>query len=349
MLAMLFACATEPTSNAPPSVPAVVETDPAAADRVRAFQAEYEAWWREHGAGRAPAPQTLAALAPLAHAHAVGGELTRLGVVDGWSPDHPDHSVEYEPVRETEPLGPDRARVHTQRLDPAAPQATTGGWREYLLERSGREWKIARVTRMMTGPHDPDPEGWARPPAPEGDLAEAYGGATAQVPARMKRLFAGAADLGELAWPAGRLVVEDPGEWRYTHTPLTRGAPAGPARVYAAISRQGGGQRVAGLRVSWGGAATRWVLAGPLRVDSGRAAIVPEGLLLATAPRQRERMLVQEAFEVATATTLPLEQPGASWVVSPAGWGDGVYPVLWGLTAGDEVAELVVDFRIEER
>jgi hypothetical protein len=82
-------------------------------------------------------------------------------------------------------------------------------------------------------------------------------------------------------------------------------------------------------------------------VDAGNAAIMDVSALLTLNGRDRERKFERYTYAVERPRSLMLSLVAANdTVVVDSGWGDGGYPVYWGVDASGKPAVLLVDFRL---
>ena len=160
-------------------------------------------------------------------------------------------------------------------------------------------------------------------------------------------------ELGELALPDGRVVVCDP------HDPgiaLARRLTAGRYRVQLRVADLGGrDQRAAAVVLTAGdGPPVRWEPAAEhrLSVDSATGCLAgPAALAALHAPGGADAVdgLVEALAHTQRATWCWANHEVATdgnLVAFSSGYGDGAYPVFWGLRADGEPACLLVDLRV---
>lgn len=156
--------------------------------------------------------------------------------------------------------------------------------------------------------------------------------------------------VGELTTSSGVLSVWDFG-WDNDDTrPLARTVPPG---TYP-IDRVTAFGRNAAVRVQFNdNPPVSWNLANrvgeesdTVGVDNGCICIVDFAAYSAMTPRDKN--IAYKAFDEATrpaVTQFPLEGSNVGFACD-SGWGDGSYPVYWGLDAHGHIAQLVVDFSV---
>lgn len=237
---------------------------------------------------------------------------------------------------------------------------------EYELWPVGSDWRIERIRSYLRPADAPLVTDRVRPrfsdsaiiplrELPEDD--EGVGGDALFVPGRQVRLDGDKSvievlPVGTLKVTSGRLVVGDLG---YDADILgVLGQPVPPGEYAAEVSMAFG--RIAALRVRFSGETVeRWLPADHncydspnyiVGVDAGNVAILDLDAVLAVKSRDKER-----AFEVYAENAkqrysmLSLVRPNDA-VISDSGFGDGGYPVYWGVDANARPVVLAVEFML---
>ncbi len=165
-------------------------------------------------------------------------------------------------------------------------------------------------------------------------------------------------ELGALALPDGRVVVCDPHD---PGGPLARRLAAGRYRVQLRVADLGGrDQRAAAVilmagdrpPVRWESADDEGGAEHKLSVDSATGCLAgPAALAALYAPGGADAVdeLVEALAQTERATWCWANHELAAdgnLVAFSAGYGDGVYPVFWGLRADGEPVCLLVDLRV---
>ncbi len=237
---------------------------------------------------------------------------------------------------------------------------------EYELWRAGNDWRIARIRSYLctageslvtdrVRPRFSDPALIPLRELPDDDAG--VGGDDLFVPGRPVRLddeksVIEVQAVGKLNVSSGRLVVGDLGYGADVLGVL--GQPVPPGQYPAEVSKAFG--RVAALRVRFSSEAVkRWLPADHncydspqyvVGVDAGNVAIMDLDAVLAVKARDKER-----AFEAYAENTqqrysmLSLARANDA-VISDSGFGDGGYPVYWGVDGIDRLVVLVVEFML---
>lgn len=326
--------------------------------RVRAFLADYA---RIH---RASAKIIAAsdfdrwseAIAPLDAAHFVPG--ARSGLDDSMS-SQPEHDPDREKITASIPQG-DGVLIQTE-----DPDALITRYYEYVLKRLGEDWRIVQVRGYVRSPEAPFVEpneraGFLQPTAhpyrelPPGE-ARLDGAALFAAGRRVQvDRHSGSIEvrrIGTLHVTSGVLVVGDLGYDAAMLGVLGRRVPPGrhPVDVSTAFGR------VAAMRVTISDApVVRWHPADMgeqgghvVGVDAGNVAIADASALLAITARHKDRQFEQfsERSGIAGAMLLRLANPD-DCAIATSGWGDGGYPVYWGVDAAGNPAVLLVDMMV---
>ena len=247
---------------------------------------------------------------------------------------------------------------------------------EYHLVNAGGDWRIAKLVSFSHSSDEPfvKPDKRAalvaspRPDAPLAPLAEPVGPALDHLfePGRQVQLgdetvTPEVRSLGSLHTASGALVVRDLGyDSSSDLRPLARSISPGSYPVEIVVADR----RVAAVRVviANGGKASAWHPADMTSgghvagVDAGNIGIVDLGAMVALSARGLERSYQRNVVD---ATEQPLahvfsidssqQRDGATEgdaVVVQSGYGDGAYPVYWGVGERGEVTVLVVDFQV---
>jgi len=162
-------------------------------------------------------------------------------------------------------------------------------------------------------------------------------------------------ELGELELPDGRVVACDPHDPGF---PLARRLLSGRYPAQLRVADLGGhDQRTAAVLLRAGGdPPVRWEPAGPeLRVDSATGCLTapqapPAALHAPAAHGAQELDLLAEALAETARPTWCWANiavgPHGNVIASSTGYGDGAYPVFWGLAADGGPACLLVDLRV---
>jgi hypothetical protein len=157
--------------------------------------------------------------------------------------------------------------------------------------------------------------------------------------------------VGTLSVTTGILVVGDLAYGPYVLSPAGLRVPPGnyPAEVAIAFGRN------LALRVrlsdhmvvKWHPADMGESGGHVIGVDAGNAAIMDLAAIATLNARDKERIFDLYARASGRPRSLMLSLVGANdTVVADSGWGDGSYPVYWGVDAHQQPAVLLVDFRL---
>jgi hypothetical protein len=155
-------------------------------------------------------------------------------------------------------------------------------------------------------------------------------------------------EVGMLRVTTGILVVGDLGYGPYTLSPLGQRVPPGSYAVDAAVAFE----RTMALRVRFSKEpAAAWHPADMgdgghgVGVDAGNVAIMDLAAIMTLNARDKERafdVYAREAQRPNVRMMSLVETNDA--VIADSGWGDGRYPVYWGVDASGKPVVLVVDF-----
>ncbi|WP_295832307.1 DUF4241 domain-containing protein [uncultured Microbacterium sp.] len=336
----------------------------AAEKRVQRFLEDYDAQWRraapvfeDRSTRRDAFALWRELVAPLTREHVVG-ERVRLDSSFGTPP---GHGVAVERIVRTEVEG-DRAFVLTEMIE-----SQTRKKHEYVLEREGRGWKISAIEQHFEDPRSPfaSPEqarvraADAAPDAPLDDLPDEQR-ALDEVRNFTERAVVHrrsgessevhVSPAGTLVTSSGVLAVLDFGYDNDDARPLARSVAPGSYPV----ERVTGFGRNAALRVRFSERMpVTWHPAdlptGPghfFGVDAGSACIVD--LPAYATMSRRAKAAAFTAFVYAPSPSVQEVALGSSdvGIVAESGYGDGQYPVYWGLDEAGAVAQLVVDFLV---
>lgn len=327
---------TSPTAKDPDSQ--------AAHERVEAFITDYYKAWERAGQPGSTFELWDAELAKLAASHMVDDKAFALDEGGLAWPAH--HDPDHETVRSVSVTG-----------DVAWVRSRVGGHQEsfysYRLTRGGDQWRIERTILTLVPPSAPvlDPRAHAalldQVPAEtklQGDPRSAG--------ADLSALFAPPFRLEELApiTTSGVMTVHDFGWFSVDLAPLSQRVPAGTYPV--AVSHRADGVNVA-LRVQLVKEPTaRWVEAA--RVGSDNQVVVDAGnvviLDFATMPTCRNEWiedLYQDHLMATDGDVFSISGGPNDAVMVQAGYGDGDYPVYWGVAKDGTITDLLVDFLID--
>jgi hypothetical protein len=176
-------------------------------------------------------------------------------------------------------------------------------------------------------------------------------------------------DCGELLVPSGRLAVCDPfAGMRRGGNPAVQ-VPPGRHRVHVTLADVGGERTqgdlcaYASLLLSSSPEVRRELLMPALSVNSGTACFVDDEALAQGMPPEEDWYL--DLFETGGPGSwfavkedpghireglanllLPYGRDGSNLILFPAGWGDGVYPVVGGYDAEGWLVAIHVDFLV---
>ncbi|OZD43716.1 hypothetical protein CH252_24535 [Rhodococcus sp. 06-1477-1B] len=338
----------------------------AAEKRVQRFLIDYDAQWRSAApAFESPDRSTRRdafgmwreLVAPLVRDHVVGD---RLGLDSSFGTP-PSYGAAVERVVRTEVDG-DRAYVLTELTDSSTRQK-----HEYVLERVGWRWKIRAIEQHFDDPRTPfvqaaeaqDLAAGASPDAPLDvvpDEQRALDEARNFTDRSVVHARSGEASearvspAGTLVTHSGVLAVLDFGYDNDDARPLARRVPPGSYPV----DRVTGFERNAALRVRFSERMpVTWhpadLPSGPghfIGVDAGSVCVV-DYPAYATMSRRAKAEAFTEYIHAASPSVQEVALGSSDvGVVAESGYGDGSYPVYWGLDETGAVAQLVVDFLV---
>lgn len=300
-----------------------------------------------------------ALVAGLDAAHGINrGCMALAGVIHGSSA----HVPEAEPVVG---IREEHGKVYVETCVKASPPQ----YYEYELGPSDGDWRIARIREFLEPADAPllkerdrprftDPPMFPLRELPADD-ADADGdsifdpGRELQLDDRTSCIEV--KPVGRLRVTTGRLVVGDLGYDAGVLGVIGQSVPPGDYAVDVAVAFD----RIAALRVRFSNEPVdRWLPADHncgssanyvVGVDAGNVAIMDLAAIMAVKSRDKER-----AFEAYTDNRAPrcsmlaLVQPDDT-VISDSGWGDGGYPVYWGVDVNRRPVVLVVDFMLVPR
>ena len=316
----------------------------AAQERVEAFISDYYRAWMRTGRPGSTFEAWEAELATLAARHLVDEGAFALDEGGlGWPANHdPDR----EQIRSVSVSG-DLATVRSQVGNPPERFYT------YLLSRVDEQWRIERTTMTLDPPTAPvlNPrahaallDGVGRETLLQGDPERAPSDPAVLFapPHRVER-------VGRIA-TSGVMAVHDFGWVGVDLAPLAQRVPAGTYPVL--VSHRADGVNAA-VRVRFSDEpVTRWVKGA--RVGSDHQIIVDAGSVVVldftTMPRCRHERIVELYQDHLTTTDGDVFSIGGGpddAVVVEAGYGDGVYPVYWGVAKDGTITDLLVDFLVD--
>lgn len=316
----------------------------AAQERVEAFISDYYRAWERAGKPGSTFESWNAELAKLAATHMVNDAAFALDEGGLAWPAH--HDPAHENVRSVSVAG-DVAWVRSR------VSRNLESFYNYRLIRVGNQWRIERTMLTFDPPAAPvmDPRAHAamldRVPT-ETNLV----GDPERAQSDLEALFAPPFSVKELGpiTTSGVMTVHDFGWVSVDLAPLAQRVPAGTYPV--SISHRADGVNAA-LRVQFVDEPTaRWVKAS--RVGSDNQVIVDAGnvvvLDFATMPTCRHEWIEELYQDHLTATdgdvfSIAGERDDA--VMIQAGYGDGVYPVYWGVAKDGTITDLLVDFLVD--
>jgi hypothetical protein len=278
------------------------------------------------------------------------------GVIHGESP----HVPGKQPIVGIAPRS-DRVFVET-RLETSDPLLK---WCEYELKDVDGDWRIVCIREYLDAPDDPFVKAADRsrftslPPAPAFSALDTEDeGLDGNVPFEVGRIVVGKDEkspievrpVGMLNCPTGVLAACDFGYGSYSIYPLRHSIPPGryPVEVGMAFGRNCAVRvKVSDRAVkSWHPAYTthdRFVVG----VDAGNVGIFDVTAILDIKARDKERAFESYALKPDNTTSmmLSLSSPDDVAIVD-SGWGDGGYPMFWGVDADGRPAILLVEFLI---
>ncbi len=328
-----------PPASAPDTPDAV-----AVRERVEAFIDDYYRAWERAGHMGSTFAAWNAELAKLASTHMVDDSAFPLG--EGGLSWPAAHDPEHEEVFSVSVTG-DEALVRSRM------SSQSESFYTYRLARVDSQWRIERTIMTFDPPTAPVMDRQAHAAM----LDRVTEATTLQGhPARARRdledLFAPPFTVAELPpiTTSGVVAVHDFGWVAYDLAPLSQRVPPGTYPVV--VSHRADGTNVA-LRVKLDDEqATRWVDAA--RVGSTNVVSVDAGnvvvLDFATMPTCRNDWLDELYQGHLTATdgdVFSIAGGPDDAVMLQAGYGDGGYPVYWGVADDGTITDLVVDFLVD--
>lgn len=326
--------------------------------RVRAFVADYSRVHRESrkiiDAGDFDAWRKV--IARLDSTHFVAG--ARSGLDDSMSSD-PDHDPDVERIASSE-IRDDTAVVETQ-----APDSVLTRYFEYELRLVTGDWRIVRLRSYLDSREAPfmspqersqfqDPKVHPFRPLPPGEAdldGDAMFAAGRSVQVGERRGTLEVRRVGALNVTTGIIVVGDLGYDARTLAALGRRVAPGRHPVDVSIAFG----RVAAVRVSFSGTpVAQWYPADMgsegghvVGVDAGNVSISDVSALLPITARHKEKQFERfaESGDAAAVLMLTLANPD-DCVIASSGYGDGAYPVYWGVDADGTPVALLVDMMV---
>lgn len=315
--------------------------------RVRAFIADY---FSRHGqstriiaAGDFDA--WLKVIDGLDQAHFVAGAHRSL---DNSMSSSADHHPDTEKITATSTQG-DVAQVQTH-----DPQASVTRFYEYELRQVAGDWRIVSLRGYVESPDEAFMTPTQQQRFQNPNLLALRALPKEEARFNGNELFAGKVAVrrvGTLNASTGVLVVGDLGYDPEILAPLGQRVPPGQYPVEISIADK----HVAALRVLLSSQpVVKWHPADMgkgghvVGVDAGNVAISDVSALLTIKTRQKEKQLekfAQDSNGLTAATMLTLVKPD-DCVVAFSGYGDGEYPVYWGVDRSGKPAVLVVDMLV---
>jgi len=270
-----------------------------------------------------------------------------------------DHTLEREPIVSTKRAG-DCVFVET-RVD----EGLTTYYEYELREVSAGDWRIVRLREFLDEADelflDPDEQAEfgnpkIRPLRPLSHEEARFDGTELFRAGRSVKLEQNKDSIevravGTLNVSTGILVVGDLAYGGSTLWPVGQRVPPGnyPAEVAIAFGRN------AALRVrfseqkvvKWHPADLGEDAGHVIGVDAGNAGILDLSAIQTLNARDKQRKFDLYTYAAGRPRSLMLSLLGADdAVVVDSGWGDGEYPVYWGIDASGKPAVLLVDFRL---
>lgn len=317
-----------PTFN--PFVDPEVDFDPLAWAQSQA-PPDFDAWTRE--------------LATIAEKHFTAGSMTG---AEGALTGKPDHDPTAERIVSVQ------VKRATAEVRTVFPDVTSENHFTYRLAASDDGWLISKIVRSDVPPEVPlmaadtverqlaalDPDLSAQP-APR-DLTDG-----------MNALFSGrfeVVQLGDIT-TTGVLTAHDFGWVRFDTAPFHRRVPAGSYPVE--LVHDGEGTNVA-LRVRFGDEeaiervpAMRVGVDHVVMVDAGNVAILDFAALASCGQAQVEEVFQDQIQGLGTdGVVFSLTEAAPDAVMVRSGYGDGAYPMFWGVAADGSTTDLLVDFLV---
>ncbi len=316
----------------------------AARERVEAFIDDYYRAWERAGQMDSTFAAWEAELASLASTHMTDDDAFPLG--EGALSWPASHDPEHEKIQSVSVTG-DVAWVHTRMSQHSESFYT------YRLARVDSQWRIERTIMTFDPPTAPvmDPHAHAAmlDRVPKGTRLQG-------TPGRARRdlagLFAPPYRLERLApiTTSGVMAVHGFGWVAFNLSPLSQRVPPGTYPVV--VSHRADGVNVA-LRVQLDDqSAVRWVDADRLgsdnlvSVDAGNVVLLD----FATMPTCRNEWIegrYQDHLGATDGDVFSIAGGPDDAVMVQAGYGDGAYPVYWGVANDGTITDLVVDFLVE--
>lgn len=275
----------------------------------------------------------------------------------------PEHRPGAEEIQQTEQSEPGRARIVTRS---GAGMLYPGSFQIYQLSQINQDWRIDRIIHTSSDPGD-----LFVPAAERGDLLAAISaeGPWQPLPPGEPADFAlhfvdgrevevdGETDqirvreVGRLRVDSGGLVVGDLGYTARELRPLHRAIAAGEYPVEVAIVAD----HVAAARLRLGRPAVTWYAAMSahrhghvIGVDAGNVAFIDLGALTEVTVGEKEEVFAEYASLPTAPAVMVADLAGhpSAVAIVESGYGDGGYPVVWGVADDGTPAEVVVDFGV---
>jgi hypothetical protein len=328
-----------PTSSAPSS-----PESRAAQEHVEAFIRDYYRAWERAGKPGSTFEVWDAERAALATTYMVDEGAFALDEGGlGWPANHDPQQEEISSVSVTGDLALVQSEVRR------SPER----FYSYLLTRVGELWRIERTTLTLDPPTAPVLDPRAHAALLDRVAAETkLQGDPGRAPSGIDELFASSVRVERLEpiTTSGVMTVHDFGWVGVDLAPLSQRVPAGTYPVF--VSHRADGVNLA-LRVQFTEKPTaRWVEAA--RVGSDNQVIVDAGnvvvLDFVTMPRCRNEWiekLYQDHLMATGGDVFSIGGGPDDAVMVQAGYGDGVYPVYWGVAKDGTITELLVDFLVD--
>jgi hypothetical protein len=240
---------------------------------------------------------------------------------------------------------------------------------EYELWQSNGDWRIGKIREFLDPADallmtDRDRSRFTNPPTlplrglpaedsnANGDLIFASG---RQVRLDDRTSSIEVRPVGPLCVTTGRLVVGDLGYDTRVLGVIGQSVPPGEYAADVAIAFN----RVAALRVRFSNEAVdKWLPADHnsgkstsyvVGVDAGNVAIMDLAAIMTVKSRDKERAFETYAQNQTSRYSMLALVRANDGVISDSGWGDGGYPVYWGVDANRQPVVLVVDFMLLPR
>lgn len=329
-------------------------------ERVKAFIADYHqvhGELKQHPADHKQFDRWEELVAKLDAAHFIdhaGQELAQ-SISGGESP----HTLASEPIVNVKREG-ERVFVET-----AVDEPVTTYYEYELTETAAGDWKIARLREFLDAPDEPfmDEDERAEFESAKIHRLRALSAEEANfdgdklfttgrtVKLEKKRAAIEVRSVGMLDVTTGILVVGDLAYGPYVLAPVGLRVPPGkyPAEVSTVFRRnlalrvRLSDQKV----VKWHPADMGEDGGHVIGVDAGNAAIMDLAAIKMLNARDKERRFDAYTRAGERPRALMLSLTGTNdTAVADSGWGDGSYPVYWGVDANSKPAVLLVDFRL---